>query len=110
MLNKKDIIGINLEFDKGILINNSSLEYAISTLKNNNSWIKQLAHLIRAVLIDHCFKDGNKRTAAALIATYLDIKGYVYNPEEINKTIIKMIKKNTNKIEEIERLIEDVIK
>ena len=80
MLNKKDIIGINMEFDRGVSINNSSLEYAISISKRSNSWIKQLAHLIRAILIDHCFKDGNKRTAAALIATYLDIKGYAYNP------------------------------
>ena len=110
MLNKKDVVGINKEFDKGEFINESSLDYAINISKRTNSWIKQLAHLIRAILIDHVFKGGNKRTAAALIATYLNFKGYNHKPEEINKLIIKVLKNNIIDINKIERLIENVIK
>ena len=110
MLNRKDIVSINMEFDKGELMNESSLNYALNVSKRTNSWIKQLAHLVRAILVDHAFKDANKRTTAVLIATYLDINNYNYNPEEINKLIIKIIKKNITNINEIERLIENVIR
>lgn len=110
MLNKKDVIAINLEFDKGILVNESSLDYTLNIIKRTNSWIKQLSYLIRAILIDHAFKDGNKRTTATIIATYLDFNNYNYNAEEINKLIIKILKNNTTNLQEIERLIENVIK
>jgi prophage maintenance system killer protein len=110
MLNKKDIISINKEFETGELINESSLEYAINISKRTNSWIKQLAHLIRALLIDHAFKEGNKRTTATILATYLELNNYKYNPDEINKLIINILKNNITDINKIERMIENVIK
>ena len=109
-LTKKDIIAINMEFDEGIALNESSLDYAIVISKRTKSWIKQLAHLIRAILLDHIFKDANKRTSAALVGTYAEINGYNPNKEEINKIILKITKNNIKSINEIERLIENAIK
>ena len=37
MLSKQDIIDINKEFDKGNVVNESSLEYTLSILKNTNT-------------------------------------------------------------------------
>lgn len=110
MLTEKDLITINRRFSDGNIVNNSSLKYVVSYIKRSNSWIKSLANLTRAILIDHIFEDGNKRTTAALIAYYLEDKDYNYNIDQINKIIIRILKKNITNIEEIERLIENVIK
>ena len=107
---KKDIIAINMQFDEGILTNESSLDYAVTISKRTNSWIKQLAHLIRSILLDHAFKDANKRTSAVLIGTYTEINGYNPDKEEINKIVLKITKKNIKNINEIERLIENAVK
>jgi prophage maintenance system killer protein len=110
MLNEKDLIGINKKFSDGNVVNKSSLKYTLDYISKSKSWIKSLAHLSRAILIDHIFEDGNKRTTVAVIVYYLDEKGYHYNIDDINKLIVKMLKKNITNIEEIERLIENVIK
>ncbi|MBI2671235.1 Fic family protein [Candidatus Woesearchaeota archaeon] len=110
MLNEKDLISINSRFSDGNVVNSSSLKYTVNYVGRSSNWIKSLACLIRAILIDHIFEDGNKRTTAAIIAYYLEEKDYNYNIDEINKLIIKVIKKNIKNIEEIERLIENVTK
>lgn len=110
MLNEKDLLAINKRFSNGHVINESSLKFICAYIKNSRSWIKSLASLTRAILIDHIFEDGNKRTAAAVIAYYFEDKGYNYSMDLINKMIVNILKKNISIIEDIERLIENVIK
>lgn len=110
MLNEKDLITINKKFSNGHVVNESTLKYVADYVRKSNNWIKSLAHLVRAILIDHIFEDGNKRTAVAIIAYYFEEKNYNYNLDEINKIIIKMLKNNTTSIDEIERLLENAIK
>ena len=54
MIELKDIIEINKQFDKGDIINKSSIEFAISYFKDSKDWIKQLSYITRALLIDDC--------------------------------------------------------
>ena len=68
-LTKKDILALNEKFADGSLHNETSLEFALGYAKRTENWTKALAYLIRAILHDHVFEEGNKRTAALLLRT-----------------------------------------
>ena len=108
LLSKKAIIAINKEFENGVVINDSSLDYAITLAKKSNNWLKSLAMLVRAILIDHVFEEGNKRTAAAVIMAVLEMHEIAYNKDKINKMIVKMLRKNITNLNEIMFLIKNV--
>lgn len=62
-----DIININkLIGASGTLINKSSLEFALRASKNLPE------HLVRSIVTDHAFEDGNKRTAFILLEDFYD--------------------------------------
>jgi len=107
LLSKKAIIGINEEFENGHVINGNSLDYAIGVARKTENWLKALAIVVRAILIDHIFEEGNKRTAAAVIATWLDMENLHYDKTMINKLIVKILKKNIKNLEEIMGLIKN---
>ncbi len=109
MLSKKDIIAINQAVDSGKVVNDSSLDYAIKTIGRSKNWLRAAALLTRAVLIDHVFEDGNKRTAVAIIITYYEMNNLPYNQDRVNEIIVRMLKKNVTSITTIERLIKDGI-
>lgn len=106
-INKKDVIRINQEFSDGSFHNESSLDYALSTFKYKKSWLYELSQLVRALLVDHVFRDGNKRTALALILLYFEERDLNYEEEKLLKAIEKTAKKNINNINEIMELIKD---
>lgn len=107
MLSKKDIIGINKSFAEGRIVNESSLDYAVKTQQRSRNWLRAAAVFTRAILIDHVFEEGNKRTSAAVMMLLMELNGVQYRPEEIPKIIIKILKKNMTSITEIERCIKD---
>ena len=110
MLNKKDIIRINQEIgEHGQLSNESSLEYALSIVKHKKSWLYELSFIVRSLLADHAFRDGNKRTAMVIMLTYIEDKNLQYDKEKISKTILDISKKNSNDINKIQRLIKSAI-
>lgn len=108
-LTKKDIIAINQKFAEGYFENESSLEFALSLFKQNIPWTKQLAYLLRAVLIDHVFSDGNKRTGCMLLMTYVDMAGYKLEEKRAIEITKKIVLKNIKSINTIRRMIEDGI-
>lgn len=108
-ISKKDIIAINQNFDKGHVINSGSLDFALSQANESKSWLKSCAVLVRAVLIDHVFEEGNKRTAAGIITGFFEENEQQYNPEEVAKGIAKILMKNITSITEIERVILNAI-
>jgi len=60
---------------KGELTNPGALDYAVDRVRDKKDWLIELSYLVRSLLIDHAFKEGNKRTALALILVYFeDIK------------------------------------
>ena len=109
VLSKKDIIALNQEFDNGKLHNEHSLDFALSYAKKTENWIKALAFLTRAILLDHVFEEGNKRTAALLIKTYVEYEGHRTYNDRLVKLIIDIILKKIISIRKIEEMIKDVI-
>lgn len=109
ILTKNQVISLNKKIDQGKLVNPSSLEYALSVQNKNKNWLDHLAHLTRAILIDHPFEDGNKRTAAILIIIYLEVYNQPYNEDKIERLVVKIIKQNIIQIKKIRRLIQNVI-
>ena len=69
-----------------------------------------MAWLTRAILLDHVFEEGNKRTAALLIKTYSDYEGYETYDDKIVKIIKEIILKNITSIRKIEEMIKNAIK
>ncbi|MEM3126826.1 MAG: hypothetical protein QW331_02035 [Candidatus Woesearchaeota archaeon] len=110
MLKKKDIIIANQKFCKGIIVNEGSLDFAVSQVQRSKNWLKSAAILTRAILIDHVFEEGNKRTTAAIIGALMEMHNLVPDKEKIAKGIEKILKKNITSIKEIERVIKDGIR
>ena len=110
LLNKKDIIRINQEIGgNGELQNNNSLEYALSIIKHKKSWLYELSYLLRALLVDHSFQDGNKRTALAVVLAYLNDKNFDYDKDKLLRNLWQISKKNIKDINKIARLIKGAI-
>ena len=110
IINKKDIIGYNQEFDSGVLINEHSLDFAIAYARRTENWLRALAFLTRAILIDHVFEDGNKRTAGILIKSYAEFEGFDVYDGKLALLIKKILKNNITDIPELEEEIKNVIK
>ena len=109
-LTKKDIIALNQEFDTGSLFNDASLDFALAYAKNTENWTKALAWLVRAILLDHVFEEGNKRTAALLIKSYAEFEGHEAYDDKILKLIKEVLLKNITGITKIEDMIKDALK
>jgi prophage maintenance system killer protein len=109
ILTKKDIIALNQEFDYGTLYNEASLDFALSYARRTENWTKALALLTRAILLDHVFEEGNKRTAALLIKAYAEYEGHKTRDDRIVKLVKDIIIKNISSTSKIEELIKDAI-
>ncbi|MFC1682267.1 Fic family protein [Nanoarchaeota archaeon] len=82
-ISKYDLLRITHGFG-GNLRNDSSLEFAISMQsKPKLGEYKKLAYLWRAILVDHVFSDGNKRTA-----TFFALKFAEENKKQIDREMI----------------------
>ena len=110
MITEKGLVETNKRFDKGIIVNKSSLDFALSAVKNTKDWIKQLSFLVRALLVDHIFQEGNKRTTTALVLYFFEAYKIAYDSYKIDKMIAEIASKNINNIEKIRREIKNVIR
>jgi prophage maintenance system killer protein len=104
-----EIININKKFANGNIVNKSSLEFALSAIKTKG-WIDQVAYLVRALLIDHVFEDGNKRTAATIITVYFTEFEIGFDLQKIANIIIKIASQNINNVSKIKRMIKNVVR
>ncbi len=107
MLSKKDLIAINQEFHTGKIANENRLVFAIDHAKRSKDWLKATAYLARAIILDHIFEDGNERTAAAVIATCIEMQNLNFDKNKLDNLVLKIAKKNIQSIETIMRLIKD---
>ena len=109
-LNKKDLIGINHQIgENGKLHNKHSIDFALSILKQNKSWLYELSYIVRSLLVDHCFEDGNKRTAIITIITYFENNDLDYDKDILIKNVLSIAKKNITDINKLMRLIKNAI-
>lgn len=109
-LTRKDIMALNQEFDGGNLHNEASLDFALSYARKTENWTKALAWLVRAILLDHVFEEGNKRTAALLIKAYAEYEGHNTYDDRLVKLVKLIILKKVTSIRKIEEMIKDAIK
>ncbi len=109
MFYKKEIVEINKKFADGKIVNDSSLEFTLSSIRSK-PWVDQVAYLVRALAADHAFEDGNKRTAASIIIAYYTEFEIGFDPAKIAKTIIKITSKNIENIITIKRMIKNVVR
>ncbi len=109
-LTKKDLIGINQEIgSNGKFRNESSIDFALSIAKQKKSWLYELSYIVRSLLVDHGFEDGNKRTAIISIITYFENNNLGYDKDKLIKTVWNISKKNTSDINKLMRLIKNAI-
>ncbi len=109
MLTLKDIVAINTEFHEGKLVDPGSLDFALAYAKRTTNWAKALAYLVRAILIDHVFEDGNKRTAAALILLGAYTNGRTADKDRVARLVVRALKRNVTSIKAYEEMIKDAI-
>lgn len=98
---------INKNFGNGAIVNKSSLEFAISAAYKSKDSLEQLAYIVRAILCDHVFADGNKRTAANYIMAALEDFKYKYDPFKVDRFVLKIAKNNITKVKTIRRMIKN---
>lgn len=110
MLSRKDLIALNQQFSSGTILNNGSLDFVLHQTYRSKHWFKTMCLLTRAILIDHLFEDGNKRTAAAVIMTYLEAHGRTYHPEGIAKAVLRLTQNNISDVKKIGRIINHATK
>ena len=109
MFTEENAITLNRKFSNGAVRNKSSLQFALSSIKNKSS-IDQLAYLTRSIIVDHVFEDGNKRTAALLIVAYFTEFEIGFDRSKAAKLVLDIAAKNITDIRKIKRMIKDVIR
>lgn len=108
-ISKEDMLRINKGFG-GELRNDSSLDFAIEMQKNTKlGAYKKLAYLLRAILVNHPFSDGNKRTA-----TFFALKFAEENKKQVDREMLlhhtlSIAKNNITNIRQIEWRIKNCI-
>ena len=109
-LNKKDLAGINQEIGCDSKFHNEdSIDFALSITKQKKSWLYELSYIVRSLLVDHCFVDGNKRTAIIVIITYFENNNLDYDKDKLIKIVWNISKKNISDINKLMRVIKNAI-
>jgi len=108
-ISKENIIRVNHGFG-GNLRNSASLDFALNQQKNKRlGEYKKLAYLLRAILVDHPFSDGNKRTAMFISFSFAEQNNKIINRDLLTHHILSIASKNINNIRLIEQRLKNAI-
>ena len=108
-IDKDDLIRVNKGFG-GTLRNDASIEFALDQQKNSKlGSYKKLAYLIRAILVDHPFSDGNKRTATYIAFAFANEEGKSVNDDLLAHHILSIASKNVTQVRAIEERLKNAI-
>jgi prophage maintenance system killer protein len=109
-ISKKDLLRINKGFG-GNLRSDSSLDFALEIQENKKlGHYKKLAYLMIAILVDHPFSDGNKRTAAVVALSFAEENNKKTYIELLQHHLVSIAKKNTTNIRDIEWRLKNAIR
>ncbi len=108
MINEESLKTINKRFANGVIANKKSLDLALSSPEK--AWMDQVADLVKALVVGHVFEDGNKRTAAVIIAAYYTEFEVGFDTKKIAEMMIKIESKDIRDIDEIKGMMKDVIR
>jgi len=101
-IGKIDLVRINEGFG-GKLVDEASLDFALDKQENERLGpYKKLAYLYRAILVDHPFSDGNKKTAMFLAYAFAEEYKKVVDKDLMIHQIISIASRNLNNIRQIE--------
>lgn len=108
-ISKKDLFRINNGFG-GNLRSDSSIDFAIGKINNPKlGFYKKLAYLWRAILVDHPFSDGNKRTAVFLAYALAGENKKHIDRDLLVYQAVSIAKKNLTNIRQIEWRLKNAI-
>lgn len=106
ILTKKDVIAFNQEIgESGELHNESSLDFALQLVKVKRNWVYEASYLLRSLLTDHVFRDGNKRTALLVALYYLQENGKECDKEKLVQLMRQIAKNHITDPVKIARLL-----
>jgi len=109
-IGKEELLKVNNGFG-GNLRSDSSLDFALDKLEDKKLGpYKKLAHLLRAILVDHPFSDGNKRTAAYVSLKFAHVFKKQANTELLMHHLVSIAKHNIYDIRKIERRLKNAIR
>ncbi len=109
-ISKEDLLRINHGFG-GNLRSDSSLDFAFNRIEDSKIGdYKQLAYLLRAILVDHPFSDGNKRTAMFIVFAFAKAKNKEVERDLLIHHLTSIAKKNISEIRNIEWRLKNAIK
>jgi len=109
-IDKEDLLRINSGFGGG-LRNDSSLDYALDCQNNKKiGEFKKLAYLWRAILVDHPFTDGNKRTAVFVAFAFAEQFKKQVEKDLLLHHAVSIAKNNIPDIGIIERRLKNAIR
>lgn len=109
-ISKEELLRINKGFGGG-LRNDSSLDFALDKIESKKLGpYKKLAYLWRAILVDHPFSDGNKRTAVFLAHSFASENEKYVNRDLLIYQAVSIAKKNITNINQIEHRLRTCIK
>jgi prophage maintenance system killer protein len=109
-IRKEDIIRIGKGFG-GNLRNEASLDFALE--KQNDKKLgdyKKLAYLLRAILVDHPFSDGNKKTGMFVAFAFAEQLNKVVDEELLKHHILSIASRNITEIRAIGERIKNAIR
>lgn len=108
-IDKEDIMRINRGFGGG-LRNDASIDFAIEKQADGKlGEYKKLAYLWRAILVDHPFSDGNKRTAVFLAFNFCQEFNKRVDRDLLVHHALSIAKNNITDINVIERRLRNAI-
>jgi len=108
-VSKKDLLRINHGFG-GNLRSDLSIDFALQMQENTKlGSYKKLAYLWRAILVDHPFSDGNKRTATFFALSFAEETKKQVNRELLLHHALSIAKKNITNIRQIEYRLKNAI-
>lgn len=109
-ISKEDLLRINRGFG-GNLRSDSSIDFALEKFESKKLGdYKKLAHLIRAILVDHPFSDGNKRTATFVAFAFAEEHKKQADRDLLLHHIVSIAKNNVQDIKNIEWRLKNAIK
>lgn len=109
-ITKKDIIAFNQAVgESGTFSNESSLDFTLDLAKHKRNWLYELSYVVRSLLVDHVFQDGNKRTSLLVMSYYFEENQKKYDQQALLNLITKISRKTIRSPVTIARLIDHVI-
>ena len=109
-ISKLNLLRVNRGFG-GNLRSDSSLDFAFDKMNDKKLGVyKKLAYLIRAILVDHPFSDGNKRTAMFVAFMFSEENNKITDRDLLLHHIVSISKNNLSNIRNIEWRLKNAIK